>query len=102
MGKAIGELLMKASDHPSVQGLVDNLLKGLPASPIEASLVEEVTRLVLGILDPFGLPLPDRTAKADSPLNPKVLWAWHGDDPDSCTLAKWVLQGAPLGFSGRY
>ena len=57
--------------------------------------------MVLGILDPFGLPLPDRTAKADSPLNPKVLWAWgiSTDDPDSCTLAKWVLQGAPLGFS---
>ena len=54
MGKAIGELLMKASDHPSVQGLVNNLLKGLPASPIEAPLVEEVTRLVLGILDQFG------------------------------------------------
>ena len=30
MGNAIGELLMKASDHPSVQGLVNNLLRASP------------------------------------------------------------------------
>ena len=30
-----------------------------------------------------------------------MLWAWgvSTDDPDSCTLATWVLQGSPLGFS---
>lgn len=101
MGRALGELLIKAADRPSVQGLVDNLLSGTSASPIEPKLVDEVTRLVLDVLDPFGMPIPDRTAKADSPLNPKVLWAWgvSTDDPDACTLAKWVLQGAPLGFS---
>ena len=62
MGRAIGELLMKAADHPSVQSLVNNLLEGHPASPIDVSFVKEVTRLVLEILDPSGSPIPDRTA----------------------------------------
>ena len=101
MGGAIGKLLMKAADHPSVQRLVNDLLDGHPASPIDVSVVEEVTRLVLDMLDSGSSHIPKKTSKADSPLNPRVLWTWgvSTDDPDSCTLATWVLQGSPLGFS---
>ena len=45
-------------------------------------------------------PLPQKTAPADSPINAELLWGWgeHTDDPDAQLLARWVRQGAPLGF----
>lgn len=37
---------------------------------------------------------------ASSPLNANLLWGWaeFADDPDGKTLARWIQEGAPLGF----
>ena len=45
-------------------------------------------------------PTPQKSAKANSPLDAELIWGWGdlGDDPDAKTLATWVQQGAPLGF----
>lgn len=101
IGKAISIFLRDAAMHPSVQGTVDDLMDARPSEGIAKHLVEECRKLVLHILDFKPGTLPTRSAKASSPINPEVLWAWGQvtDDPDSQTLARWVLEGAPLGFS---
>ena len=101
IGKAISIFLRDAAMHPSVQGTVDDLMDARPSEGIAKHLVEECRKLVLHILNFKPETLPTRSAKASSPINPEVLWAWGQvtDDPDSQTLARWVLEGAPLGFS---
>lgn len=101
MGAAIGKLLLKAAEHPSVQKLVADLTEGRPATQVKAKLTNKVRNLVLKVLNVDLGNMPSRTAKAETPLHPEVLWAWGQatDDPDACTLAEWLRIGAPLGFS---
>lgn len=101
MGAAIGKLLLKAAEHPSVQKLVADLTEGRPATQVKAKLTNKVRNLVLKVLNVDLGNMPSKTAKAETPLHPEVLWAWGQatDDPDACTLAEWLRIGAPLGFS---
>ena len=98
---AVATFLKDAALHPSVQGTVDDIIRSRPSDGISPDLVKECRKLVLHILDYHSEALPRRTAKAASPIRPEILWAWGEvtDDPDSATLAEWVLKGAPLGFS---
>lgn len=47
--------------------------------------------------------LPEQSTVASSPLDAKLLWGWaeYANDPDGKTLARWVQEGAPLGFDER-
>ena len=89
MGAAIGKLLLKAAEHPSVQKLVADLTEGRPATQVTSKLTNKVRNLVLKVLNVDLGNMPSKTAKAETPLQPEVLWAWGQatDDPDACTLA---------------
>ena len=100
-GRAVAIFLRDAALHPSVQGTVDDLMDSRPSDGISTNWVKECSRLLLGILGFRSEQLPARTAKASSPISPEILWAWGEatDDPDACTLATWIREGAPLGFA---
>ena len=50
------------------------------------------------VLEPTDVPA--KIAVAQTPINADILWGWgeHSDDPDVSTLARWLQEGAPLGF----
>ena len=100
-GNAVYKLLLDAASHPSVSSLVENLTLGRQAQPIDENLITTLRQIVLKLLNPNGSKLPERSTKANTPLQSEVFEAWGTatDDPDSVTLALWLLVGAPLGFS---
>ena len=55
----------------------------------------------MNFLAPDGVELVPKTAVADTPLSATLLTAWGTavTDPDAQTLARWLQEGAPLGFS---
>ena len=100
-GAVVRDVLSKAANLPEVVGVVENLLNNQPAEPFSDSLIQELRSAVVSALDPSWSGWPHKTAKADSPFSPELFWAWghSSKDPDAKTLATWVLEGAPLGFS---
>ena len=96
-----------------VRELVDTAVTALPIlkEPAVAILEEkqEVPQLdqdgmkkvmaaLRKVLEPTNV--PEKTAVAATPINADILWGWgeHSDDPDVLTLARWLREGAPLGF----
>ena len=100
-GSHVYDLISEFSKHESIGVLVHNLLEGNPAEPIDDDLVDQLRRQLLDRLRYKGGNLPDKTVKASSPLFPPLFWAWGQttSDPDAQTLATWILEGAPLGYS---
>lgn len=61
-----------------------------------------VARIRASFLTMAGAPTQrPRTARAETPIQSTVLavWGLNTEDPDSETLARWLDEGAPLGFS---
>ena len=100
-GRAIRQLLVGALDHPSVTRLVENILAGKPAEPINQKLIEKLRDLVVSLTPKGCVKLPPKTAKANTPIRPEIIKAWGdlSNDPDSDLLADWLRTGAPLGFT---
>ena len=101
MGKCVYDLLANAASWKPVSELVDSLLKQQPAVQLETQLIEKVRQVVVNFLAPDGVELVPKTAIADTPLSATLLTAWGAAvmDPDAQTLAGWLQEGAPLGFS---
>jgi hypothetical protein len=86
--------------YPQLKHTARDVIRGEPVvREMDEQALEEVKRAALKLLAAEA-PVPRKTAPADSPINAHLLWGWgeHTDDPDAQLLAKWVLQGAPLGF----
>ena len=77
----------------------DILLHGPQVISWEQSITPAVRQAVLKVL-PLKGSLPDKAARASTPLRAEVFKAWgdHTEDADPSLLAKWLQQGAPLGF----
>ena len=84
---------------PEVSQISRDILRGRKATSWEQSITPAVRQAVLKVL-PLKGSLPDKAARASTPLRAKVCKAWgdHTDDADPPLLAKWLQQGAPLGF----
>ena len=95
------QLLSKAAQHETVRDQVECVLNGKPANPISPKLVAKVRELVIKLTGSKNMQLPAKTAKASTPISAEVVKAWGylSRDPDSDTLATWLRQGAPLGFT---
>ena len=100
-GSAVRQLLLGAVDHPLVTRLVENILAGKPAEPIDSCLVDKLRDLVISLTPNGRVDLPPKTAKANTPIKPEIIKAWGvlSNDPDSELLADWLRIGAPLGFT---
>lgn len=99
-GKVVHTLLWDASTDPSVASLVDNMLAGKKARPIKPKLIRLLRSLIIKVVVK-DLNLPTGAAIASTPLDPEMFACWGAlsGDPDSHTLATWLLGGAPLGFT---
>lgn len=69
VGSVIADILKSASSHPSVIDLVNNLVEGKPATPVATALVEKLRALVVNILDPSLVRLP-QDLQSKIPLMP--------------------------------
>ena len=100
VGFSVFQLLLQAANMKPVMELVNALLSSSPATQLPVQLVSKLRTLVVNLLAPHGVKLPNKTTVADTPLCPEVFAAWGQAslDPDSETLAKWLLEGAPLGY----
>ena len=100
-GKTVYSILKKFSNHPPVTCLVDNLISGKPAEQAGDELIGKVRHELLEAMGGWTFELPEKTTKAESPLFPPLFWKWGQvtEDPDAETLARWILEGAPLGYS---
>ena len=100
-GRMLRELLEAGiKQYPQLKHTACDIIRGEPVvREMDEQALEEVKGAALKLLAAEA-PVPRKTAPADSPINAHLLWGWgeHTDDPDAQLLAKWVLQGAPLGF----
>ena len=100
-GGSVRSLLNKAVElWPNLIEPAFNILKGREASPMDERVVSAVRNSVLGLLS-GSTDCRDRKAKADTPLRAEVIEAWGRcvGDPDSETIADWLDNGAPLGYT---
>ena len=101
LGGALRELLESAiQKFPILLVTARGILDGNPEVPeLDEEAFLGVRSAVGKLLEPTT-PLPEHTARAQSPLDAALMWGWGdlGDDPDAKLLATWVRQGAPLGF----
>jgi hypothetical protein len=101
LGGALRELLESAiQKFPILLVTARGILDGNPEVPeLDEEAFRGVRSAVGKLLEPTT-PLPEHTARAQSPLDAALMWGWGdlGDDPDAKLLATWVRQGAPLGF----
>ena len=74
------------------------ILEGGEVRPLDEESMEKVMSALRKVLEPSDV--PDKVAVAKTPINADILWGWgeHSDDPDVALLARWLLEGAPLGF----
>ena len=102
-GKVVFQLLSKTAQHETVQDLVKCVLKGKPAKPISPKLLSKVRELMVKITGCERLLLPTKTAKASTPISADIIKTWGhlSGDHDLDTLATWLRQGAPLGFTEK-
>ena len=100
-GEAINELLLNAATHPEAVRITKALLGGQKTVPLDKAFVEKLRELVVGLLAPAGVQLPQKSTRASTPISAEVLWAWgeFTEDPDAKLLATWLREGAPLGYS---
>ena len=100
-GEAINELLLNAATHPEAVRITKALLGGQKTEPFDKAFVEKLRELVVGLLAPAGVQLPQKSTRASTPISAEVLWAWgeFTEDPDAKLLATWLREGAPLGYS---
>ena len=84
---------------PEIMDISRNILKGQEAVTWDKEITVAARKAVLKVI-PAKKTLPEKTAKASTPLQPGIFQAWgdHTEDKDSHLLAKWLQQGAPLGF----
>ena len=84
---------------PEIMDISRNILKGQEAVTWDKEITVAARKAVLKVI-PAKKTLPEKTAKASTPLQPGIFQAWgdHAEDKDSHLLAKWLQQGAPLGF----
>eukprot|EP00435_Cladocopium_sp_Y103_P016770 s2504_g4.t1 len=101
LGSCLRELLENALvKYPALEKTAQDILDGQAVvQEMDANAITEIKGAVSKLLKPENPP-PQRTARADSPLDAQLIWGWGdmSDDPDAKTLATWVLRGAPLGF----
>ena len=105
LGGALRELLESAiQKFPILLVTARGILDGNPEVPeLDEEAFRGVRSAVGKLLEPTT-PLPEHTARAQSPLDAALMWGWGdlGDDPDAKLLATWVRQGAPWGSKNRY
>ena len=101
LGEALRQLLESAVEKfPSLLHTARAILGGDKEIPEfgneELNSLRSAARTLLKPQEPT----PQKSARANSPLDAELIWGWGdlGDDPDAKTLATWVQQGAPLGF----
>eukprot|EP00435_Cladocopium_sp_Y103_P030761 s851_g7.t1 len=75
-GQAIHELLLEAAGHQETMRLTKALLSGQKAEPMDPRFIGKLRKLVVDLLAPDGVWLPEKTTKAATPISPEVLWAW--------------------------
>ena len=101
-GKLLRNRFEKAIDKfPQLTDTARDIIRRVPSvREMDPAVLEEVKGAARTLLAPESTP-PPRTALANSPIDPVLLWGWgdHTDDPDAQLLARWVLEGAPLGFN---
>lgn len=84
---------------PSLVDTADDIFEGKEKiREMDEGAVNRIREAFQVVLEAQGLPMASTVAS--SPLNANLLWGWaeFADDPDGKTLAKWVQEGAPLGF----
>ena len=88
-GEAINELLLNAATHPEAVRITKALLGGQKTVPLDKAFVEKLRELVVGLLAPAGVQLPQKSTRASTPISAEVLWAWgeFTEDPDAKLLA---------------
>ena len=101
-GQAVKGVLLKAQElWPSLKDPARCILQGAKPGTLNTQLVAAIKKSVMTVLGAGELSPRVRTAKASSPISSEVLAAWGkcAYDPDAETLAGWIDNGAPLGFT---
>lgn len=101
MGKFVDKLLNKAIElWPDILRVSTAILQGQKTTPWEADITRAVRNSFFKMLTAKS-ELPNRTARATTPLSPQVHQTWgdYTEDKDSHILAAWLQTGAPLGFA---
>ena len=97
-GIVVESFLKKAVDlWPKLLEPATAILTGETPCELPQDIVDRVRHTLVNTL--WGsYEKPKRTAKATTPLRPEVIAGWT-EDPDAAMLAKWLLEGAPMGYS---
>ena len=101
LGAIVAELLGKIMKKwPSIQETAQSILEGKPTAEWSPAVTETARRLVLKVLNVTSR-LPEKSARATTPLSAEIIEAWgtRAGDKDSELLATWLRTGAPLGFT---
>ena len=101
LGELVSELLVESVKKlPTLKQTAEDIFNGLPeVRSFPAVELEKVRKAVGYLLKPSAMPEPAQDV-ASTPISAENVMGWgeHSDDPDACTLARWLVQGAPLGF----
>ena len=100
VGKIINSLLTKiVKKWPEVRCTARDILQGKEAKPWRQSITDASRALTLKVLAKPSK-LPAKATRASAPLSAEVIeqWGLHTEDRDSLIIARWLREGAPLGF----
>ena len=100
LGETVRELIdTGVSKFPHLKNTADDIINGREeVRPLDPDAMAKLDNAMMVLFQPEGL--PPKTVEAHTPIKAAILqgWAEHTEDPDAETLAKWLQQGAPLGF----
>eukprot|EP00435_Cladocopium_sp_Y103_P018360 s1353_g4.t1 len=97
-GQAVRAFLRKALHlWPKLKELARAILQQEQPSELPEELINKLRHTLLNTLWDTK-PRPPRTARAQTPIHSAVVAGWK-EDPDASTLARWLDEGAPMGFS---
>lgn len=96
-GCIVGKILRKALElWPQLKEPARAILTGGEPADLPDNLVSKLRATLLNTLWARA-PRPPRTARAATPISSDVVAGWI-EDPDASTLARWLDEGAPMGF----
>ena len=100
LGETVRELIdTGVSKFPHLKNTAEDIINGREeVRPLDPDAMAKLDNAMMVLFQPEGL--PPKTVEAHTPIKAAILqgWAEHTEDPDAETLAKWLQQGAPLGF----
>lgn len=101
LGELVSELLVESvAKLPGLKRTAEDIFNGVEnVRPFPEAELAKVRKVVAYLLKPSAMPEPS-DGVASTPLCAENIMGWgeHSDDPDASTLARWLVQGAPLGF----